>query len=106
MDSRIVFIFACFSLFANGLSINNKNIELQNESLKIKRDVFSYFWMTEEAKYKLFVQSLLDEFERKLNEERERELEKKREIERKIYKERLSARVSGNVLKDFWTTRY
>jgi len=83
-----------------------ERFEKELKTFKSKRDVFSYFWMTEEAKYKLFVQSLIEEFQRKLNEEKEREKEKKLEIERKIYRDHLSSRVSGTILKDFLTVRY
>ncbi len=89
------------------LSENDQNFTTKEpQKLKSIRDVFSYFWMTEEAKYKLFVQSLIEEFQRKLAEEKEREKEKKLEIERKIYRDHLSSRVSGTILKDFLTVRY
>ena len=99
------FIFVCCIYLVSSASIEiQENFENQPENNK--RDVFSYFWMTEEAKYKLFVQSLMDEFKRKLKDQEEAELEKKNEMKQKIYRDRLANRVSGTVLRDFLTLRY
>ena len=107
MNLKVAFSVFFTLLYVNAIDVKAKNENLnENKPQNRKRDVFSYFWMTEEAKYKLFVQSLIEEFQRKINEEKERELEKKLEIERKIYREHLSSRVSGTILKDFLTVRY
>jgi hypothetical protein len=106
MNLKVAYTIFFTLLYVNATDLKAKNESLENKPLNMKRDVFSYFWMTEEAKYKLFVQSLIEEFQRKINEEKERELEKKLEIERKIYREHLSSRVSGTILKDFLTVRY
>ena len=106
----LLLMFCCVlrvkSMEALAFSENDQNLTKESQKLRSIRDVFSYFWMTEEAKYKLFVQSLIEEFQRKLAEEKEREKEKKLEIERQIYRDHLSSRVSGTILKDFLTVRY
>ena len=99
---QLIIIFVHF-IVANGQEAKLNNMVVPS---KFTRDVFSYFWMTEEAKYKLFVQGLIDEFQRKLEEERELELEKKKEVERKLYNKHLASRIKGSILKDFLTIRY
>ncbi len=105
LKEKILLILLVNFMLANGNG-NEKNIVMNENISGHKRDIFSYYRHSKDAKNKVFIQKMLRELLVRIEEKKQKQMEQEIELERKVFQQYLSSRIKGSFSNDFLTLRY